>query len=89
MAVARALGAVSGIAWEPRAAGAAGQQAEHEFAGVACGIMDQLSVAAAREGSALLIDCRSLDIRDVPIPTTARILVFDSGVRRELADQRL
>ena len=85
MAVARALCAVSGIAWEPRAAARFGQQAEHEFAGVACGIMDQLSVAAAREGSALLVDCRSLDIRDVPVPDTARILVFDSGVRRELA----
>ena len=85
MAVARALCAVSGIAWEPRAAARFGQQAEHEFAGVACGIMDQLSVAAAREGSALLLDCRSLDIRDVPVPDTARILVFDSGVRRELA----
>ena len=60
------------------------QRAEHEFAGVACGIMDQLSVASAREGYALLLDCRSLDSRDVPIPESARILVFDSGVRREL-----
>ena len=33
---------------------------------------------------ALLIDCRSLGIRDVPIPESARIVVFDSGVRREL-----
>jgi galactokinase len=85
IAVARALAAVSGIPWDPRVAARLGQQAEHEFAGVACGIMDQLSVAAAREGSALLIDCRSLETRDVPVPTTARILVFDSGVRRELA----
>ncbi len=46
--------------------------------------MDQLSVASARKGCALLLDCRSLDTRDVPIPDTARILVFDSGVRREL-----
>ena len=44
-----------------------------------------MSVALAREGCALLIDCRSLETRDVPIPETARILVFDSGVRRELA----
>ena len=47
--------------------------------------MDQLSAASAREGCALLIDCRSLESRDVPIPPDARILVFDSGVRRELA----
>ena len=85
IAVARALGAVSGLEWDPRRAARLAQQAEHEFAGVACGIMDQLSVALAREGCALLIDCRSLETRDVPIPETARILVFDSGVRRELA----
>ena len=47
--------------------------------------MDQLSVAAAHEGCALLIDCRSLETRDVPVPAEARIVVFDSGVRRELA----
>jgi galactokinase len=84
IAVARALGAVSALEWEPRRVARLAQQAEHEFAGVACGIMDQLSVALAREGCALLIDCRSLETRDVPIPETARILVFDSGVRREL-----
>ncbi len=85
IAVARALGAVSGLEWDSRRAALLAQRAEHEFAGVACGIMDQLSVASAREGSALLIDCRSLETRDVAIPGTARILVFDSGVRRELA----
>ena len=83
--VALALGAVSGVEWDSRRAARLAQQAEHEFAGVACGIMDQLSVASAREGCALLIDCRSLDTRDVPIPETARLLVFDSGVRRELS----
>ena len=85
IAVARALGAVADLAWDPRCAARLAQQAEHEFAGVACGIMDQLSVGMAREGCALLIDCRELETRDVPIPDAARVLVFDSGVRRELA----
>ena len=75
----------SDLDWDPQTAARLAQRAEHEFAGVACGIMDQLSVASAREGCALLIDCRSLETRDVPIPDSARILVFDSGVRRELA----
>jgi galactokinase len=83
--VARALAAASGLDWDPRLAARLAQRAEHEFAGVACGIMDQLSVAAAREGCAILIDCRSLEMRDVPIPANARVVVFDSGVRRELA----
>jgi galactokinase len=83
--VARALAAVAEIDWDPVAAARIAQQAEHEFAGVACGIMDQLAVARATEGSALLIDCRSLEIRDVPIPPQARLVAFESGVRRELA----
>jgi galactokinase len=85
LAVARALTDVSGVGWDPRQAAKLGQHAEHEFAGVACGIMDQWSVALASEGAALLIDCRSLDTRDVPIPESARFVVFDSGVRRELS----
>jgi galactokinase len=85
IAVARALAAASDLPWDPRQGALMAQRAEHEFAGVACGIMDQLSVARAREGCALLIDCRSLDMRDVPIPEHARLIVFDSGVRRSLS----
>jgi galactokinase len=84
IAVARALAAVSELEWDARGAARLAQRAEHEFAGVQCGIMDQLSVAVAREGAAVLIDCRSLETRYVPIPEPARIVVFDSGVRREL-----
>ena len=85
IAVSRALADIAGIDWQPREQARLAQRAEHEFAGVACGIMDQLSVAAARERHALLIDCRSLDVRDVPMPEAARIVVFDSGMPRELA----
>jgi len=85
IAVARALAEVSGIAWDPVTFARLAQRAEHEFAGVSCGIMDQLSVAAAREDCALLIDCRSLATRDVAIPENARLIVFDSGIRRDLA----
>ena len=82
--VARALAAASALEWDPRAAALMAQRAEHEFAGVACGIMDQLSVAAAHEGCALLLDCRSLETGDVPIPPGSRVVVFDTGVRRSL-----
>jgi galactokinase len=83
--VARALAAASGVDWDPFLAARLALRAEHEFAGVACGIMDQLSVATAREGCAILIDCRSLDVRHVPVPRAARLIVFDSGIRRELS----
>ncbi len=63
-----------------------GQRAEHEFAGVRCGIMDQTVVASARAGHALLLDCRSLAVTHVPINLDGHsFAVFDSGVRHKLA----
>ena len=61
------------------------QQAEHEFAGVPCGIMDQFVSALGRRDHALLLDCRSLAYELVPLPSTLRVVVCDSGVRRQLA----
>lgn len=43
------------------------QRAEHDFAGVPCGIMDQFISVMGREGYALLIDCRDLSIKQVPL----------------------
>ena len=83
--IARALAAASELEWDPQTAALLAQRAEREFAGVASGIMDQLAVAASRAGCALLIDCRSLETSDVPIPDTADIVILDSGVRRDLA----
>ena len=62
------------------------QRAEHEFAGVPCGIMDQLAVACGRRDHALLIDCRSLEVRHVPLGDDVRVLVIDSGVKHALDD---
>jgi galactokinase len=83
--IARALAAASELEWDPQTAALLAQRAEREFAGVACGIMDQLAVAASRAGCALLIDCRSLETSDVPIPRTVDVVILDSGVRRDLA----
>jgi galactokinase len=44
------------------------QQAEHEFAGTQCGLMDQIISVAGQEGHALLIDCRHLTWQPVPLP---------------------
>ena len=61
------------------------QQAEHEYAGIECGIMDQLSILLSRKNSALLIDCRSLHIDHVPIPSDWTLVILDTGVRHDLA----
>jgi galactokinase len=63
-----------------------GQRTEHEFAGCKCGIMDQLVSARAEAGSALLIDCRSLQVQPVTIPDDVAILIVHSGITRGLVD---
>ena len=61
------------------------QQAENDYVGLSCGIMDQYAAAAALEGTALLLDCRSLEARPVPVPDHAMVVVMDTGSRRGLA----
>jgi len=61
-----------------------GQQVENDYVGVACGIMDQFAVALCQANSALHIDTGTLEYDTVPIPAGARVLVFHTGVEREL-----
>ena len=58
--------------------------AENEFVGVACGIMDQLISARGVAGHALLIDCRTLDVRPVAISKGLVVLIVHSGIERGL-----
>ncbi len=61
-------------------------RAEHEFAGVPCGIMDQFISVMARQDHLLLIDCLSEETRQVPFADREMaLLVVDSGVAHELA----
>ncbi len=66
------------------------QEAEAQFAGVPCGMMDQLASALGKADHAMLVDCRTLDVRYVPFPAASRasLWVLDPGVHRELADGR-
>ena len=61
------------------------QRAENEHVGVACGLMDQFAVVFGMAGHALLLDCRSLDNRAVPLPAETRLVICDSGAPRSLA----
>ena len=63
------------------------QQAEHEFAGTRCGIMDQFVSVLGRAGNALFLDCRTLEYEPVPFSLGEILLVAcDSRVERGLAD---
>jgi len=62
------------------------QKAEHDFAGVPCGIMDQFISALGREGYLLLLDCRTRKTELVPMsdPSVA-LLVINTNVKHELS----
>lgn len=63
-----------------------GQHAEHEFVGTRCGIMDQYVSAFGKADHALLLDCRSMTSKSVPIDTSAfSIVVCESKIGHELA----
>ena len=61
------------------------QRAEIDYAGVNCGIMDQMASSLADTTRALLLDTRSLERRFVELPAGSAVLVIDSGVARSLA----
>jgi len=86
LAAARAFSALGGMPWEPREMALAAQRAENEWIGVQCGIMDQMISATGEEGHALLIDCRSLETRSVPVPADAAVVILDTSTRRGLVD---
>jgi galactokinase len=86
MATARSLAAVGNLDWNPAVMAKLGQRAENKWVGVNCGIMDQLISAAGRAQHALLIDCRSLDTRPVPLPAGTSVVVLDTSTRRGLVD---
>ena len=63
-----------------------GQQAENEFVGCSCGIMDQLISALGKPGKAMLLDCRDLSQRFIALPEDFAIMIVNSNVKRGLVD---
>ena len=84
MAVAQAVAAMVGLDLDPVDAARLGQYVEHTYAGVQCGIMDQLVSIAGKAHHALFLDCRSMEYRHIPLGEAA-FVVLDSGVKRQLA----
>jgi galactokinase len=63
------------------------QQAEHDFAGVPCGIMDQFTSILGRENHALLLDCRSRTTTPVALTNPdVTVLIINTNIRHKLAE---
>lgn len=60
------------------------QAAEHTYAGVKCGLLDQISVLMAKKDHTTFIDCRSLEVRHLPLGAEARFVIVNSGVKHAL-----
>jgi galactokinase len=86
VAVATAANELLGLGLSPLELARLSQQAEHEFAGTQCGLMDQLISAAGQEAHALLIDFQSITWQAVPLPAGKAVVVCDTGKRRGLAN---
>lgn len=85
VAVARAVVAAWGLEWNPLRAAALCRTAEHEFAGVPCGVMDQIASAAGMEGHAIRIDCMEpVVVRPVRVPSDASLLMVNTRVKHAL-----
>ena len=88
-ATALALDALFGVDLSKKDLAILCQRAENDFVGVPTGIMDQYASLLCDAGSALLIDCRSLEAENVPLDLEEAglsLLVCDTRVERGLAD---
>src|SRR5438034_3334630 len=83
VATAKALALLARAPLTPRQIAGVAFRAEHDHVGVRCGIMDQTIAALARANHALLIECASAEVRQIPF--RGRLLLVDTGVRHELA----
>lgn len=86
LATAKAFAEISGLPWNPQEMAKLAQKAENQWVGVNCGIMDQLISATGEAGHAVLIDCRSLEPKPVPLPPETAVVILDTATRRGLVD---
>ena len=87
VATATLLETIAGPPLDPIEKAVLCQQAEHDFAGVPCGIMDQFTSILAREDHALLLDCRSRAITPVPMThPDVTVLIINTNIRHKLAE---
>lgn len=86
VALGTALSSLTGAGLDPARIARMAQRSEIEVVGTKCGIMDQLVSARGVANHALLIDCRSLDCRPVPLPADMAIMIVHSGIVRGLVE---
>jgi galactokinase len=85
VAVGYALCANAGLHVDRLQLALACQRAENDFVGMRCGLMDQFISCFGEKGHALLLDCRSLQFKLLPLPEDVKVVVCNTMVKHELA----
>jgi galactokinase len=85
VSTAYALLANSGLNVPPVEVAKLCQRAENEFVGMRCGIMDQFICCCGQVDKAVMLDCRSLEYRLLPLPASVRLVISNTMVKHELA----
>ena len=86
VATATLIEAITGKTLDPVQKALLCQQAEHEFAGVPCGILDQFASAMCRADHLMLLDCRSRQIEHIPfLDPNVSVLIINTNVKHELS----
>ena len=85
MATALAMTSISGVKVDRLELVKLCQKTEHQYIGTLCGIMDQFVSAFGKAVHALMLDCRSLEYKTLPIPSNVSLVVCNSMVKHELA----
>jgi galactokinase len=86
VAAATLIEAMTGTTLDPAAKASLCRQAEHEYAGVPCGIMDQFASVMGRVDCLMLLDCRSRHIEHIPIvDPNVTVLIINTNVKHELS----
>jgi galactokinase len=60
------------------------QAAEHEYAGVKCGLLDQIAALYGRENAVTFIDCRTYEVRNITVPHGGAFVIANSGAKHAL-----
>ena len=84
VATATLIEAMLGESLEPIDKALLCQEAEHKFAGVPCGIMDQFSSIFGRADAAMLLDCADQKLEFVPLDPAVSVLIANTNVKHEL-----
>lgn len=66
-----------------------GQESEHRFMNVNCGIMDQFIIAMGKKDQAILLDCATIEYEYVPLALgDYRFVVMNTNKKRQLSDSK-